>query len=81
MLFFSSCIITIYKNGIFFKENKKMNFIFASVTILSLLVCGPERHTITEDLNITKNTQTVKKETIKFKKVPTKWIKITKKSN
>jgi hypothetical protein len=57
-----------------------MNFIFASVTILTLLICGPDKNTIIENLEVIKNTEAVKKETIKFKKVPTKWIKITKKS-
>ena len=58
-----------------------MNFILSAVTILSLSICGPEKYTIIENQEVIKTTPAVKKETFKFKKVPTKWVKIAKKSN
>jgi len=58
-----------------------MNFILSSLTILSLSICGPGKHTIEETMEVVKPTSPEKNELIKFKKVPTKWVKITKKSN
>ena len=58
-----------------------MNFILSSITILTLSICGPGRHTIEETMEVVKPTSPEKSQLIKFKKVPTKWVKITKKSN
>ena len=58
-----------------------MNFILTGLTILTLSICGPEKHIVQENLEIVKPTNLQKTESIKFKKVPTKWVKITKKSN
>ena len=60
---------------------KKMNFIMATLTILTLSICGPNQNTLGENIEVIKPTTSDKTETIKFKKVPTKWVKITKKSN
>ena len=58
-----------------------MDFIFATLTIISLNVCGPENTTVVENLDVKKNISTNSEQTITYKKVPTKWVKITKKSN
>ena len=64
-----------------FTKEKKMNFILTSLTIITISICGPGRYTVQENLEFTKPTTHEKAELIKFKKVPTKWVKITKKSN
>ena len=58
-----------------------MNSTLVGLIILTLHICGPDKHTLSENLDITKPTSSEKTELIKFKKVPTKWVKITKKSN
>tara|TARA_A100001015_G_scaffold321685_1_gene454096 strand:- start:10096 stop:10272 length:177 start_codon:yes stop_codon:yes gene_type:complete len=58
-----------------------MNLALAGLTIATLALCGPGKNTIIENQNIEKPTNSKKIETIIFKKVPTKWVKITKKSN
>ena len=58
-----------------------MNIILTSLTIATLSICGPETSTVQENYKIEKPTNTKKSEIIIFKKVPTKWVKITKKSN
>ena len=58
-----------------------MNTLLSTLTIVILAVCGPETATVGEDLTIKKNTNSPKQESIIYKKVPTKWVKITKKSN
>lgn len=58
-----------------------MNFILTGLTIAVFAVCGPGKNRITENQAIEKPTNSQKTETIIFKKVPTKWVKITKKSN
>ena len=58
-----------------------MNFVLATLTVVFLSICGHNQYTIKENQEIQKDTKTIKKESIKYKKVPTKWIKITKISN
>ena len=58
-----------------------MNLILAGLTITALAICGPGKNTIVEHQEIQKPTNSEKTEIIIFKKVPTKWVKITKKSN
>ena len=58
-----------------------MNFILAGLTITTLAICGPGKNTIIENHEIQKPANSHKTEAIIFKKVPTKWVKITKKSN
>lgn len=58
-----------------------MNLIMASLTVAFLSICGPQEITIEENLEITKPSNSTEKENIIYKKVPTKWVKITKKSN
>ena len=58
-----------------------MNIILASLTITVLSICGPDTATVQENHKIEKPTNTKNSELIIFKKVPTKWVKITKKSN
>ena len=69
------------KSFIFQIGEKKMNFIVATLTILTLSICGPGQNTLGENKEVSKPTTSDSTETIKFKKVPTKWVKITKKSN
>tara|TARA_B100000989_G_C19474752_1_gene442380 strand:+ start:296 stop:460 length:165 start_codon:yes stop_codon:yes gene_type:complete len=52
-----------------------------ALTIVTFSICGPERAAIEENLEVKKNTNTQKEKVIIYKKVPTKWVKITKKSN
>ena len=59
----------------------KMNFILTALTISALALCGPGRNTIKEDLIVKKNTNSTSEKTISYKKVPTKWVKMPKKSN
>ena len=59
----------------------KMNFILTALTITALAICGPEKNTIKEELIIKKNTNPEEEKTISYKKVPTKWVKMPKKSN
>lgn len=58
-----------------------MNFILTGLTIAVFAVCGPGKNSIIENQVIEKPTNSQKTETIIFKKVPTRWVKITKKSN
>ncbi len=58
-----------------------MNTIMVALTIVTFSICGPERAAIEENLEVKKNTNTQKEKVIIYKKVPTKWVKITKKSN
>lgn len=58
-----------------------MNTLLTAVTIFTFGLCGPGNSTISEKLTIEKNTNTAKEKVITYKKVPTKWVKITKKSN
>ena len=58
-----------------------MNAILAMVTIFSLSICGPEKNMLIEKLEFEKpSSSKIEHKTI-FKKIPTKWVKITKKSN
>ena len=59
----------------------KMNIILTALTITTLAICGPEKNTIKEELIIKKNTNSAVEKTIQYKKVPTKWVKMPKKSN
>ena len=58
-----------------------MNFILATLTVVSLSICGPEKNIISENHEVERPPPGSASETIKFKKVPTKWVKITKNSN
>jgi len=58
-----------------------MNILLTAITIISLSVCGPQTATIKENLDVKKNENSFTKNKIIYKKVPTKWVKITKKSN
>ncbi len=58
-----------------------MNIILAALTITTLAICGPGKNIIKEDLIIKKNTNCAVEKTISYKKVPTKWVKMPKKSN
>ena len=68
------------KNFIFTKE-KKMSTILVTLTIATLAVCGPNKNIVKENLTIQKHTKIENSQPINYKKVPTKWVKITKKSN
>ena len=52
-----------------------------ALTITTLGICGPSANTIKEDLAVKKETNCEIKKTIQYKKVPTKWVKMPKKSN
>jgi len=58
-----------------------MNFILTTLTILTISMASPINSTIEERMDIIKPVTSEKTEIIKFKKVPTKWVKITKNSN
>ncbi len=68
-------------NFILKKQEIKMSFVLVMLTILSSPVCGPDKNTITENFIFEKPAATGTKEKVVYKKIPTKWIKITKKSN
>ena len=65
----------------YFQRETVMNLILTGITIVTLSVCGPGKNTLIENQEVKKPTNTKKVETIIFKKVPTKWVKITEKSN
>ena len=58
-----------------------MNFILSVITIASLSICAADNNVIKEDLNVKKPTNSKINPIVIYKKVPTKWIKTTKKSN
>tara|TARA_B100000902_G_C26962523_1_gene741244 strand:+ start:461 stop:637 length:177 start_codon:yes stop_codon:yes gene_type:complete len=58
-----------------------MQAFLSIITIVSLAICGPGKNIVIESQEIKKPINSDKTETIIFKKVPTKWVKITKKSN
>ena len=58
-----------------------MNTVLISLTIVTLAICGSERNIVQENLTVEKNTNIENSQIINYKKVPTKWVKITKKSN
>ncbi len=58
-----------------------MNLVLTGLTIAVIAICGPGQNTIIENHKVEKPTNSKKVESIIFKKVPTKWVKITKKSN
>jgi hypothetical protein len=58
-----------------------MNIILTALTITSLALCASGKNTIKEDLIVKKNTNIKVEKTIQYKKVPTKWVKMPKKSN
>tara|TARA_Y100000004_G_scaffold188081_1_gene241721 strand:+ start:2380 stop:2544 length:165 start_codon:yes stop_codon:yes gene_type:complete len=53
----------------------------AMISIFSFTVCSPNMNIIKEKLEIQKPTNENSSDKITYKKVPTKWVKITKKSN
>jgi hypothetical protein len=65
----------------FVYKEQEMNILLTAITIATLSVCGPQTATIKEDLSVKKNENSFTKNKIVYKKVPTKWVKITKKSN
>jgi hypothetical protein len=58
-----------------------MNIILMALTITTLGICGPSSNTVKENLEVKKETNCEIKKTIQYKKVPTKWVKMPKKSN
>jgi hypothetical protein len=58
-----------------------MTAFLASITILSLALCGVDKNVIMENLEIEKTANKITNEKTIYKKIPTKWVKITKKSN
>ncbi len=58
-----------------------MNIFTVALTIATLAICGPKNSTIKEDLVFEKPTGPKKENVIIYKKVPTKWIKTSKKSS
>jgi hypothetical protein len=58
-----------------------MYSILSAITVAALALCGPGRNVITEQLEVEKQTISKKQKSIIYKKVPTKWVKIPKKSN
>ncbi len=58
-----------------------MSFLLAAITVILLPICGAENTTIKEELTFDKPQIEKSKEVHTFRKVPTKWVKITKKSN
>jgi hypothetical protein len=58
-----------------------MNAILTALTIVALSICGAKKDTVVENQNIKKPTGIGKNNAIIYKKVPTKWVKIAKKSN
>ncbi len=58
-----------------------MTFILAMITILSTPVCGPQSSTLSENLKFEKPASAQVEEKVVYKKIPTKWVKTTKKSN
>lgn len=58
-----------------------MNALLTALTVISIAICGPTKTTLNEELSIKKSTNTIKEPEVTYKKVPTKWVKITKKSN
>ena len=58
-----------------------MNVLLVALTILSLPICAQDATTIKEDFTVEKQQRNQTEEVSVFQKVPTKWVKITKKSN
>ena len=58
-----------------------MSYILTAVTIATIAICGPEKETIVENIEVTKPSTSAKETIITFKKEPTKWVKTTKNSN
>ncbi len=59
-----------------------MNFILSTIMVFSLSICAVTKDSIKEDLTVEKPTSSkIHSKVIIYKKVPTKWVKITKKSN
>ncbi len=58
-----------------------MNFILTTLTIATIAICGPGKSTITENVEVQKPSKISKETVVIYKKVPTKWVKTTKKSN
>ena len=58
-----------------------MNFVTVALTILTLSICGPGKNIIQENQEVQIPSKVKENTPIKFKKVPTKWVKISKKSN
>jgi len=59
----------------------KMDIMLTALTITTLAICGAGKNTIKEELVIKKNTNSAVEKTNQYKKVPTKWVKMPKKSN
>ena len=68
------------KTTFIYKESI-MNIILTTITIIALSVPGPKQVKIEEDLSVNKNLDSFLKQNKIYKKVPTKWVKMPKKSN
>ena len=58
-----------------------MNTLMTAITIITLSVCSAGKYTIDENRTVEKNPRSQNEKVIIYKKVPTKWVKIPKKSN
>ncbi len=69
------------KKVLFLNEEKKMEVILMAFTFLYAPVCTTNHQVVFEKQEVVKQTSSKKNDFVKFKKVPTKWVKIPKKSN
>ncbi len=58
-----------------------MDLILTTITVVGLALCGVDKSTIQENLEVTKKQTLSSEKVVVYKKVPTKWIKINKNSN
>ena len=58
-----------------------MNTILAAIPIAALSLCGPNKNIIKEDLIVKKPTESSTSKPVIYRKVPTSWVKMPKKSN
>ena len=58
-----------------------MSTLVAVITVATMHICSGSSVTISENTEIKKPQNHFSKEMVIYKKVPTKWVKITKKSN
>ena len=58
-----------------------MSPLMTALTILTLSICAEQKNIIKEDLTVEKPTSPTTQQKVIYKKVPTRWVKITKKSN
>jgi hypothetical protein len=58
-----------------------MNTILAAITISAMALCGPNKNIIKEDLIVKKPPEASTSKPFVYRKVPTNWVKMPKKSN